>query len=107
MLRAGVEVDPSIIDRLKDLGIRLRGAESKNDALAQHLISLRTSGSLSASAGNKTSHGEVAEMFHDNNSQLVFPSIYNYLPHLLGSKKALSFVRHKSQHRTGGNYTVQ
>ncbi|XP_028401852.1 alpha-1,3-mannosyl-glycoprotein 4-beta-N-acetylglucosaminyltransferase A-like [Dendronephthya gigantea] len=90
VLKTGVEVDPSIIERLKGLSMRLRLVESKNDEVAQNLISIRSSSSLhqykSALRNNRT---KIKDAEFLNNTQLTLPSIYNYMSHLLGSKNSL------------------
>ncbi|CAB3980784.1 alpha-1,3-mannosyl-glyco 4-beta-N-acetylglucosaminyltransferase A-like [Paramuricea clavata] len=89
VLTSGVEVDPSIIERLKILSIRLRLVESKNDDISQSLISIRSSSYHHYASDTKNNNTKVRDVDFMNNSQLTLPSIYNYMSHLLGSKNSL------------------
>ena len=99
-----MEVDPSIIERLKSLSIRLRYAESKNDEVSQNLISLRSSSYRHAVRTNdvKNNRTKIRNTDFMNNSQLTLPSIYNYMSHLLGSKNSLVPAYQLSAGRHGG-----
>lgn len=94
-------MDPSIIERLKDLGIRLRTVESKSDEVSQNLITIRSSSFYNGQGSNKTSL-QAPGLFLGNNSQLVLPSIYNYMSHLLASKNSLVPAHQVSKGRHGG-----
>lgn len=100
VLKTGIEVDPSIIERLKDLGARLRTVESKNDEVAQDLISIRSS-SLYNEHNTQNKTVQRSGLYLDNTSQLVVPSIYNYMSHLLGSKNSLVPAYQVSKGRHG------
>lgn len=102
-----MEVDPSIIERLKGLSIRLRLVESRNDEVAQNLISMRSSSSFhqyKSAIKNNTTEIQDAEFL--NNAQLTLPSIYNYMSHLLGSKNSLVPATQVSAGRHGGIISI-
>jgi hypothetical protein len=82
-------VDPSIIERLKILSIRLRLVESKNEDVSQSLISIRSSSYHHYTSDTENNNTKVRDADFMNNSQLTLPSIYNYMSHLLGSKNSL------------------
>ncbi|XP_046852014.1 alpha-1,3-mannosyl-glycoprotein 4-beta-N-acetylglucosaminyltransferase B-like isoform X2 [Xenia sp. Carnegie-2017] len=88
VLRTAVEVDPSILIRMKEMSARLRSAESKNDAVAQTLISLRES-SFQSSHKKSTNKTSLRNLAFSNNKELTLPSIYNYMSHLLKNPKSL------------------
>lgn len=100
VLKTGIEVDPSIIERLKDLGIRLRGVESKSDEVSQNLITIRSMSLYNRQNTNRTEI-QASGLFLDNRTHLVLPSIYNYMPHLLASKNSLVPAYHVSKGRRG------
>ena len=102
VLTSGVEVDPSIIERLKSLSIRLRHVESKSDEVSQRLISIRSSSHHEYSRDTKNNKTKVQNVDFMNNSQLTLPSIYNYMSHLLGSKNSLVPAYHLSAGRHAG-----
>lgn len=73
---------------MKEMSARLRSAESKNDAVAQTLISLRES-SFQSSHEKSTNKTFLRNLAFSNNKALTLPSIYNYMSHLLKNPKSL------------------
>ena len=102
VLKTGVEVDPSIIERLKVLARRLRNIEAKNNEVSQSVISLRSSTMGNFPGDTKSNNTKVRNADLMNDTQLTLPSIYNYMSHLLGSKNSLVPAFHLSAGRSGG-----
>ena len=96
VLKTGLEVDPSIIERLTSISQRLRTVEAKNDEISQRLIEAYIHND------RKDNGTKVGKTPFTNNTQLTVPSIYNYMSHLLGSKNSLVPKFELSSGRHGG-----
>ena len=91
-------VPPRLYESIRKLQGRLYSLEFENGARTQELLSLRRKlrDRLFAASGN----GSIA----DESRYLSLPSIYNYLPHLLGHEDALTpLLYHPSATRHGAN----